>query len=208
MSAAGGSAARWGQEQRDAARRGLWRRLLAAVGLSPAARRADARAAACAAGAAGEQITEALLWPLEGMGWLVLHDRAIPGARSANADHVLVSPAARVFLVDSKLWSAQYPVHLVDGSLLHGRVNRDRSVRSVLYEADLIARAVRTPVQPVIAVHNAPVANDGFFAQGVPVVPGARLVEVLRGNDGAPSRAAARVAAAVVRALPPYPGGA
>ncbi|MFE1451948.1 nuclease-related domain-containing protein [Streptomyces olivaceoviridis] len=208
MSAAGRSAARWGQEQREAARKGLWRRLLAALGLSPAARRADARAAVCEAGAVGERRTAELLRPLEGRGWLVLHDRAIPGARRANADHVLVSPGARMFLVDSKLWSGRYPVYERGGTLWHGKVDRGRSVQSVLYETDLVARAVGVPVQPVIAMHNAPIAGSGFFVQGVPVVPAARLVEVLAGNDGPPSSAAAGVAATAVRVLPPHPGGA
>ena len=214
MSAAGGSAARWGEEQRRAARKGLWRRLLAALDLSPAARAADARAADCDAGAVGEQRTALLLQPLEAAGWTVLHDRAIPGARKANADHVLVSPGARLFLVDSKLWSARYPVHATGGQLWHGeagrpQADRSRSVRSVLYESDLVARAVGVPVQPVIAVHNAAVADGGFFVQDVPVVPAARLVEVLHGNDSPWDLVAAdwlaRWAAAV---LPSYLGRA
>ncbi|WP_158713901.1 nuclease-related domain-containing protein [Streptomyces seoulensis] len=201
---------RWGEEQRQAARRGVWRRFLAALGLSPAARRADAHAAACNAGAEGERRTAALLQPLEAVGWKVLHDRAIPGARSANADHVLVSPGARVFLVDSKLWSSRYLVHAAGGTLWHGEAghkpaNRSRDLRSVLYETDLIARALGVPVQPVIAVHNAPVAGSGFTVREVPVVPTDRLVEVLRVNDGPPAR---REAAALARratvVLPSY----
>lgn len=184
MSAAGGSAARWGQEQRAAARKGLWRRLTAALGVNPAARRADARAADCDAGAVGEQRTAALLRPLEDVGWVVLHDRSIPGARSANADHVGVSPGAQVFLVESKLWSAKWPVYERGGTLWHGNADRSQSVRSVLYETDLVARAVGAPVQPVIVMHNAPIAGTGFFVRGVPVVPAGRLVEVLVGNDG------------------------
>ncbi|MEU8469536.1 nuclease-related domain-containing protein [Streptomyces sp. NPDC029006] len=208
MSAAGGSAARWGEEQRRAARKGVWRWLLAALGLNPAARRADARAAQCDAGAIGEQRTAVLLQPLEAAGWTVLHDRAIPGARTANADHVLVSPGGRVFLVDSKLWSGRYPVHAIGGRLLHGREDRSQSVRSILYETDLVTQAVRAPVQPVIAMHNAPVDGGGFIVEDVPVAPAARLVEVLVGNDGPWSPSAVRLAATVTRVLPPYLGGA
>ncbi|CAK7288618.1 nuclease-related domain-containing protein [Streptomyces misionensis] len=159
------------------------------------------------AGSVGEQRTAALLQPLEAAGWVVLHDRAIPGARRANVDHVLVSPGARLFMVDSKLWSGRYPVYERGGTLWHGQAERGQSVRSVLYETDLVARAVGATVQPVIVVHNAPVAGDGFFVQGVPVVPAVRLVEVLRGNDGprdlGAAAALARRAAAV---LPPYLG--
>jgi hypothetical protein len=187
----------------------VWRHVLAWLDLNPAARRADARAAACDAGAVGEQATAALIRPLEMAGWTVLHDRAIPGARKANADHVLVSPGARVVMVDSKLWSGWYPVHAVGGRLMHGRMDRHRSVEAVLYETGLISRALGVPVQPLIAVHNAPVAGDGFLVGGVPVVPAVRLVELLRGNDGPVDRAAAGVLARrAVEVLPPYVGGA
>lgn len=73
MTAAGGSAARWGEEQRRAARKGVWRRLLAALGLSPAARRADARAADCVAEG------EMMLW------LLMSRDRLV--AETAAAGH-------------------------------------------------------------------------------------------------------------------------
>lgn len=207
MSAAGGSVSRWGREQRAAARRGPWRLLLAWLGLSRAARRADARAAACEAGAVGEQRTAVLLQALEARGWVVLHDRAIPGARSANADHVLISPGARVFLVDSKLWSGQWPVHGEGGRLWHGRAARDQSVRSVRYEAGLVGRAVGVDVQPVIAVHNAAVDGGGFVVEGVPVVPADRLVEVLAGNDRPRRPGAVRLAERAAVVLPEYPGG-
>lgn len=201
---AGGSVADWGREQRAAARKGVWRRVLAWLGLSVAARRADARAAACDAGAEGERRTAALLRPLEAAGWTVLHDRAIPGAHSANADHVLISPGARVFLVDSKLWSGRYPVHGEGGRLWHGKVPRDRSVSSVQYEARLVLRALAVLVQPIIAVHNAPVAGGGFTVDGVPVVPADRLVETLVGNDGLPAAGAVWLADLATRCLPEY----
>ncbi|MFD7995456.1 nuclease-related domain-containing protein [Streptomyces mexicanus] len=191
------------------ARRGLWRRVLAWLGLSATARRADAQAADCEAGAKGEQWTAGLLRPLEVQGWTVLHDRAIPGARRANADHVLVSPGGRVFLVDSKLWSGRYPVHGAGGTLWHGEAGRpqaDRSgaIRSVLYEAGLVERALGVPVQPVIAVHNASVDGGGFLVQDVPVVPASRLLEVLRGNDGPRAVGAAWLVQLAVQRLPEY----
>ncbi|MCF0086666.1 MULTISPECIES: nuclease-related domain-containing protein [unclassified Streptomyces] len=206
---AGGSVSRWGEQQRQAARKGLWRRVLAALGLNPAARRADARAAACAAGAVGEQRTALLLAPLETAGWRVLHDRAIPGARAANADHVLVSPGARVFVVDSKLWKSgkgRYQVHGTGGRLWHGQVDRGRAVRSLQYETRLIAQALGVPVQPVIAIHNAEVAGGGFMVEGIPVVPAARLVEVLVGNDGPRAGGAVWLGELAARRLPPYVG--
>jgi hypothetical protein len=101
------SAARQAAAIRSRARRPGWRWLLARLGVTAHTRRADAQARAWGAGAKGEADTVGLLSVLEREGWRVLHDRAIPGARTANADHVLVSPGARVFVVDSKLWSAR-----------------------------------------------------------------------------------------------------
>ncbi|MGW8702871.1 nuclease-related domain-containing protein [Streptomyces eurythermus] len=202
---AGGSVSRWGEEQRQAARKGVWRRLLAYLGLNPAARRADARAAACDAGAEGERRTAVLLQPLETAGWWVLHDRAIPGAARANADHVLISPGGGVFLVDSKLWSGRYPVHGEGGGLWHGRVDRSRSLAAVRYEAGLIGTALGVPVQSVIAVHNADVAAGGFLVGEIAVLPACRLVEALVGNGGRGSHAAAgRLARRAALVLPPY----
>lgn len=213
MSAAGGSAERWARQLRADARRGVWRCLLALLGVRVHTRAADARAAQCEAGAIGEQRTARLLQPLEAAGWTVLHDRAIPDARSANADHVLVSPGGRVFLVDSKMWSARYLVHGAGGQLWHGpagreQADRSRVVKSLLFETELVARAVRAAVQPVIAVHNAPVDGGGFFVEGIPVVPADRLVELLVVNDGPPDPGALWLARHVERVLPPYAGGA
>ncbi|WP_330328236.1 nuclease-related domain-containing protein [Streptomyces pseudovenezuelae] len=169
---------------------------------------ADAQAASCAAGALGEQRTAILLAPLVHAGWEVLHDRAIPGARRANADHVVISPAGRVFLVDSKLWSAKKGTAVVrehDGRLWHGTRDADKAVDSLLFETRLVARALGVPVQPVMAVHNAPVANDGFFVRDVPVVSAERLVTVLVGNDGQRDEAGAwLLAERAKRVLPPY----
>lgn len=174
------------------------------MGVTAHTRAADDRAAACDAGAAGEARTAALLAPLEGSGWVVLHDRAIPGARRANADHVLISPAARVFLVDSKLWSGRWRVQEVGGRLWHGRVDRSHVLKSLRFETDLVERALGVPVQPVIAVHNAPVAGEGFFVGGVPVMPAQRLAGVLVLNDGPRNAGAGVLAVRAERVLPRY----
>lgn len=204
MTAAGESVGRWAEQQRADARRGVWRRLLTALGVTVHTRVADAQAASCDAGRVGERWTAVLLQPLEAVGWIVLHDRQIPGAHSANADHVVISPGARVFLVDSKLWSKRGTVHVRDGQLWHGEWQRGRSVRSLLFEAGLVERALRVPVQPLIAVHNAPVQDGGFFVEGIPVVPAARLEQVLCMNDGPRDAGARRLAVQAARVLPRY----
>ena len=157
------------------------------------------------AGAVGERLTAQLLAPLAREGWYGLYDRAIPGADRANADHVLVPPCGRfVVLLDSKLWSAKQPVHAFDGRLQHGTEDRSGCIRSVRFETDLVARALNVPVLPIIAVHNAPVAGDGFVVDRVKVIPADRLLSVLRGVAGRRSPAAAELAARANAVLPRY----
>ncbi|NUS25083.1 MAG: NERD domain-containing protein [Streptomyces sp.] len=207
MSGAGSSAEGWARQLRADARRGVWRRVLSMLGITAHTRRADAQAADCDAGAKGEQMTAALLAPLALAGWTVLHDRAIPGARKANADHVVVSPGARVFLVDSKLWSAKTGLVRVEGGRLwHGRRYADKAVDSLLFEQVMVSRALRAPVQPVVVVHNAVVAGGGFKVREVPVVPASRLVELLRANDEPVNPGALWLAQTAAAVLPPYGG--
>jgi hypothetical protein len=179
------------------------------VGVTAHTRVADAQAASCDAGALGEQRTAVLLAPLVHAGWTVLHDRAIPGARRANADHILISPAARVFVVDSKLWSAKRKgngvVREQGGRLWHGDRDADKAIDALLFETSLVSRALGVEVQPVVAVHNAPVAGGGFFVREVPIVSADRLVRVLVGNDGARDAAGAWLLAERAKGvLPPY----
>lgn len=194
----------------QAAPRGLWRRFLALVDMDRAGARLAAEAGRWEAGLVGEQRTAALLAPLAGDGWYGLYDRAIPGAHSANADHVLISPGAHVMLVDSKLWHRrdQARVRVVRGRLMHGDVDKDGQIKGVLAEAEWVGRALRVPVTPLIAVHNVPVDGGGFVLRDVPVVPADRLVELLRRNAGQPDPARARALAEQARrVLPRYVEG-
>lgn len=215
---AGGSAARWGQEQRAAARRGLWRRLLAWMGLNPAARRADALAARTALGAEWEQRTAAMLAPLEAAGWHVLHDRALPGSR-ANLDHVLVSPCGTaVVVLDTKRWHAQRPTTLIGGRVCCGTEDRHGQIEAVARYAARVARLTGMPagsVWPLLVVHGSLVAGDRLEARApawdgpVWVLGPAWLVPTLAGAPAGrdPVRAAG-LAARVARVLPPYVGEA
>lgn len=203
---AGQSAADMAAQVRREGRGGLLRRALRALGFTVAQ---DARTAAQAAyweaGAVGERLTAETLQPLAQEGWKGFYDRAIPGARSANADHVLIEPAGTfAVLVDSKLWSARYPVGAVGGRLMHGRQDRDHCIRSVQFEADLVAKALGVRVAPIIAVHNAPVLGNGFEVRGVLVVPAARLVPVLQSGAGRRSPRAEALAAKAATVLPRY----
>lgn len=101
---AGGSAAAWAASERARARKGLWRKLTAWLGISAVARRADASAARKDVGAAGERATAALIDPLRREGWTVWHDMGIAG-RKFNLDHVLASPCGTA-LAALPLWSS------------------------------------------------------------------------------------------------------
>jgi hypothetical protein len=206
VSAAGGSAARWGAQLRADARRGPWRRLLTLLGVKAHTRRADAQAADCDAGAVGEARTAALLAPLQAAGWRVLHDRRIPGARRANADHIVISPAGRVYVVDSKLWTANERVHAPSGHLMHGSASRAQSVRSLLFETKLVERALGHSVQPLMVMHNAPIVGGRLVVEGIPVMPASMLVQALVFNDGARDPGALLLAERADRVLPPYRG--
>jgi hypothetical protein len=205
VSAAGSSAEEWGRELRAHARRGVWRRVLSLLGVTAHTRAADAKAANCAAGARGEQLTAIALAPLEAVGWTVLHDRRIPGARTANADHVVVSPGKRVYVIDSKLRSAKTgTVHARGERLWHGDRPMDRDVDSLRFEAMLVEKALGVPVQPLMCVHNAPVAGGRFIVRDVPVLPADALAQLLVLNDGRRDPGAVVLGRRAAVVLPPY----
>src|SRR4051812_18300408 len=78
VTGAGDAPLEWAARERQAARKGPRRRVLAWVGLNPAARRADALTARVTHGAVGEQWTAQVLTRLPD-GWTVFHGRKLPG---------------------------------------------------------------------------------------------------------------------------------
>ncbi|MFF9003600.1 nuclease-related domain-containing protein [Streptomyces achromogenes] len=218
MTGAGGSAARWGEEQRRAARKGLWRKLLAALGWSTAARRADALAARTRQGSLGEQWTAAALTRLP-PGWHVLHDRRFPGPGRSNLDHLLVAPGgAGIVVIDSKKWHAGWRTRLVRGRVHCGGEDRHAQVEAVAGYARRVARLLGVPevmVVPLVVVHGSSV-DDGCLTARVhgwmgPVhvlgpdwlVP--TLATAPRGPD---ARQGDALAERVAQVFPPYLGGA
>jgi hypothetical protein len=131
-------------------------------------------------GAAGERRTARLLGPLEQLGWVVLHDLAVPGSR-ANIDHLAIGPGG-VFVVDSKQYRGRLQL---DGSgrLWHGRYPLAATLQAVSFEADQAARVLPDPgvvVVPIVAVHGAQVPWGKVVMNGVPIVPARRLPSMLR----------------------------
>jgi Nuclease-related domain len=131
-------------------------------------------------GAAGERRTARLLGPLQGQGWVVLHDLAVPGS-PANIDHLVIGPGG-VFVIDSKQYRSRLQLD-PSGRLWHGRYPLAPSLQAVSFEADQAARALPDPgvaVMPVVAVHGAQVPWGKVVIEGVPVVAARRLPSMLR----------------------------
>jgi hypothetical protein len=166
---------------------------------------------AWATGAAGERRTAELLAPLEKEGWIVLHDRRMPGSR-ANIDHVVVGPPG-VFVVETKNYSGT--VSIGRSSLRHN----GRRVDAVIDQAQREAEAVRValgpnptteaiPVRAVVCIHTARVEVGGWFVKsvlgGVRICSGRRLVAAL---TAAPpvlhASTIAQLGGALERSLPP-----
>ncbi|MFJ1782443.1 nuclease-related domain-containing protein [Streptomyces anulatus] len=203
---------------RARARRGVWQRLLAAVGVRTGrVRRADAAAARREHGAAGEAETARLVAALESQGWVVRHDLRMPGSR-ANLDHLLVSPCGTaVVVLDSKNWHRGRTTMLVGGRVQCGTDDRHRQVEAVASYARRVSRALGLPgvvVWPLLVVHGSPIAGGRLEARvpdwgGVVHVLGpARLVPTLAAAPKVADLArAAAVSARVDRVLLPYVPG-
>jgi hypothetical protein len=131
-------------------------------------------------GAAGERRTARLLGPLEQLGWVVLHDLAVPGSR-ANLDHLAIGPGG-IFVVDSKQYRGRFKLD-PSGRLWHGRYPVASTLQAVSFEADQAAQVLPNPgvvVVPIVVVHGAQVPWGKVVTNGVPIVPAQRLPSMLR----------------------------
>jgi hypothetical protein len=130
-------------------------------------------------GAAGERRTARLLGALQGQGWVVLHDLAVPGS-PANLDHLVIGPGG-VFVIDSKQYRGRLQLD-PSGRLWHGRYPLAPTLRAVSFEADQAAQVLPDPgvaVVPIVAVHGAQVPWGKVVVGGVPVVTARRLPSLL-----------------------------
>jgi hypothetical protein len=147
-------------------------------------------------GAVGEEATARLLRPLARRGYVVLHDRAIPGSR-ANIDHLVAGPFG-VALIDSKNWQSKKSALTITGGLLrYGRYDQTKALQTVVWEAEQAARALGVPVRPVLAVHGAkvPAPRGRTELHGVTVVEAKKLRGMLYGLPAQPGWDASRVTA-------------
>jgi hypothetical protein len=177
----GNSAGREAAAIRARARRGVWRRLTAAVGANPAAVRADAQAALWDRGAQGETATARMLAQLQAHGWQIRHDLRLRGRRF-NLDHVLVSPCGTaVVVLDTKVWHRGRPTTVRAGRVCCGAQDRHEQVVKVAGYAAAVQKALGLPgvvVWPLLVVHNSPV-QGGVLAVRAPEAGWAGPVYVL-----------------------------
>jgi hypothetical protein len=167
VSAAGDSPLEWAARERQAARKGVRRRVLAWVGLNPAARRADALTARAAHGAVGEQQTARLLAGLP-PGWTVFYGRKLPGFAN-DYDAILIPPnGAAIVVLDTKRWHAQRETHLVGGRVHCGREDRHEQIEKVARAAGRLERAVAVRgvrVWPLLVVHGSRIRGGRLEAR-------------------------------------------
>lgn len=143
----------------------------------------------CDAGAVGEKRTAARLDLLARQGWMVVHDRAIPGS-AANIDHLLVSPARQrragvVFLVDSKLWGSRYTLRADGDRLLLDAPNGHTKdvtgrLRGLHHGTRIVARELGCPVIPLVSMEGPRIQGGQLLVDGVRIVPADQVVIELR----------------------------
>ena len=137
-----------------------------------------------ATGSEGEALTARALEQLKIDGFVILHDRRIPGS-PANIDHIVIGPPG-VAIVETKSYSGRLRVR-GDDVYVAGR----RKTLSTVEEARREAVAVNVAlagqlerrglkVRPILCVHRADLPLFGASPAGVSIVDGHGLVKLLR----------------------------
>lgn len=137
-------------------------------------------------GAEGERKTASYLAGLEATGFIVRHDRRVPGY-GGNVDHIAIGPTG-VWIIETKSYRGRVEVY---GDRLE--VNdqpRDRIVDQVYKEAVALQVALGAAlsslgvtVSPVLCLHRAKLGWFEKSVRGVRIVDGRGLVKLLRGGD-------------------------
>ncbi|MEU1275307.1 nuclease-related domain-containing protein [Streptomyces sp. NPDC005799] len=167
---------------------------------------AGALAARSEAGAEGERRTAARLAPLALYGWRVLHDRALPRG-NANIDHLAVSPRGVVMVLDTKRWSARWPVAVRAGRLLHGGRDVTDRLDGLQHEAATVAATLGVPVIPVVVMDGPALRGEPLELDGIHVIPAEYACNRLRTLAAAHRGYGRRIADQANRLFPPYVNG-
>jgi Nuclease-related domain len=122
---------------------------------------------------------------LGSLGYLSLHERAIPGTASV-IDHLVVGPAG-IYAVDSEVWDRRLPVRATrGGKLFHGPRDQAARLEHAQWEAGqaarLIGEALGQPVtaRPAMVIYGPTVPWIVVRIGGVDVFCGRRLGKYLR----------------------------
>jgi hypothetical protein len=158
----------WAARERQAARRGVRRRVTAWLGVNAQARAADALTARAAHGAAGEQETARLLARLPN-GWRVFYGLKLPPY--PNDYDALIEPPSgdAIVAVDTKNWRQNWPTTLQAGRVYCGPEDRHDQVDQVAKAAARLERALAVPgvrVWPLLVVHGSPIVQPPPLPQG------------------------------------------
>jgi hypothetical protein len=148
-------------------------------------------------GADGERRTGRDLQGLADAGFVVLHDRRVPGY-GGNVDHIAIGPSG-VWAIETKSIAGKVEIH--GDSLTIGRRKQDKAVDQVYREATAVQIAMAnwlTPlgltVTPVICLHRGELPWFNKTVRGVRLASGRQLVRLLRDGE-------ARLSADQVQAL-------
>ena len=145
--------------------------------------RLPADALAWGRGADGERRTAEFLDELAASGYVVLHDRLIPGTR-ANVDHVAIGPGG-VFVIETK--NLRGKLTILGEKLFVGERTRTGIVNQTYREAIAVQislaerlNELRATVRPILCIHRTAQLLLDNEVQGVRVVSGSQLVRFVR----------------------------
>ena len=148
-------------------------------------------------GAEGERKTARYLDGLAEAGFIVLHDRKVPGY-GGNLDHVAIGPTG-VWAIETKNVAGK--VEIDGDSLRIGGYRQDKIIDQAYREATAVQVALREPltrlgltVTPVICLHRGELPWFNKTVRGVRLASGRQLVRLLRAGER-------RLGAEEVRAL-------
>jgi len=137
-------------------------------------------------GAEGERRTAAFLEPLRDEGFVILHDRKVPGW-GGNLDHVAIGPTG-LWAIETKSLAGKV---MIRGDVLRiGGHRRDKIIDQVRQEATIVQVVLGESltqlglrVTPVICLHRGELPFFNKTVRGVRLASGRQLVRLLREGD-------------------------
>jgi len=144
--------------------------------------------------AAMQRRTAGRLAPLEGEGWLVLHDLTLPGGLD-SLEHLAVGPTG-VWVVASWRRPRRLPGGTVPVEVLHGLRSQAEGV------AEVLDGWARVPVRAMLCVHGA-WSGTGQMLHDVRVMAPRQLADAIQGDAPLPPGEFERATARLLQVLGP-----